>query len=128
RRLLAAIVEGPYLAIELLHGGGKRRSQAEVGKVPGTVADLYGAYAQRQGRGAAGGRSGGLRLWHEQFADVGAAILVDHEADIGLFELHRLDTQTAAMPVGNALQGQAWPFDEVALAQGVEGMQLVDVG
>src|SRR5690606_3612032 len=75
RRLLAAIVEGRYRAIELVHGGGERRSQAEVGKVPGAVADLDGAYAQRRGSGVAGGRSGGLRPWHEQFADVGAAIL-----------------------------------------------------
>ena len=134
-RLRVARVEGADFAAELLDGGTERRHQGQVGEVRRAVVDPYAADvdAQRLARRRVLAFGGGLagrttRLRDDQLADVGAAIFVDDEAGVGLLEGHALDRQAVLVPIGEAVEGQLGPFDEVAVLDGIQGMQLADFG
>ncbi|MNM85579.1 hypothetical protein D3C81_977030 [compost metagenome] len=64
----------------------------------------------------------------QQVIDVGGAVLVDHEARIGLLEGHLANGQGVTVAVRQGVEVQLLPFDEVTVLDGVQGVQLVDLG
>ncbi len=135
-RFCLAAVDGADLPVELLNSSGEVRGQAEVGEVCRTIIDGYAANVDAQrffsfsgcrfGRGGCGAGIGRLR--DQQVINVGGAIIVDHEARIGLEQVDLVDRQTIAMLIVQAFEHQLLPLEEVAGLQGVEGMQLIDLG
>src|SRR5690606_7159559 len=89
------------------------------------------AYGQRLGRFARlGGLAGALALWlvDQQVIDVGGQVGVDDEARIRLLQRDGANRQPLGMVVLQALQLQSLPFEEVAILDGVQGVQLGDLG
>ncbi|MNO59116.1 hypothetical protein D3C76_496960 [compost metagenome] len=81
--------------------------------------------AGRLGRGGPR-RAGGLR--NQQVVDVGGAVFVDDEARVRLQQRDLVDGQGIAMHIGQAIDVDLLPFEEVAALDGVQGVQLVDLG
>lgn len=68
------------------------------------------------------------RLRDQQVIDVGGAVIVDHEARIGLHQVDLVDRQAVAVLIVQPFEHQLLPFHEIAGFQGVQGVQLVDLG
>ncbi|MNZ93060.1 hypothetical protein D3C78_1121140 [compost metagenome] len=68
------------------------------------------------------------RLGNQQVIDVGGAIIVDHEARVGLEQVDLVDRQAVPMLIVQAFDHDLLPLEEVAGFQGVQGMQLIDLG
>ncbi|MND82504.1 hypothetical protein D3C80_743380 [compost metagenome] len=119
----------------MLDGGGEVGGQAEVGKVRRAIVDVDCTDADAQRLVAAGRRLGfrlgtgwrGGRLRDQQVVDVGGAVFVDHEARIRLLQADLADAQCITVTVGQPVKVELLPFDEVAILDGVQGMQLVDL-
>ncbi len=129
---LLLIVERADVAVEILNGGGERRAQAEIGKVGRAIGQPDAANMQRQrGAGRAGRRGSGWlsRLVDQQLVDVRAQVRVNDEARIWLIDIDRFDGQSLGLVlIVDAFEPQSLPFDEVAVLQRVERMQLGDLG
>ncbi|MNL50507.1 hypothetical protein D3C87_1735280 [compost metagenome] len=113
----------------MLDGGGEVRRQAEVGEVGRAVIDGNAADVDTQrlvlARGGFGGgrfAAGVGRLRNQQVIDVGGAVIVDHEARIGLEQVDLVDRQAVAVLVVQAFEHQLLPLEKVTGFQGVEGV------
>jgi len=67
---------------------------------------------------------GGFAALDQQVVDVGAQIWVDDEAGVGLAQIDPFDFQAPWVLVIETIELQPLPFDEVAIVDGIESVQL----